>query len=132
MGYYYHFDPVNCATRPIGSALMMGGILSALDMAQYGSSPSVRTFGIYAGGIYLYNVVQCPMEAMNGGRPSAWHNVASGSILGYIGVSQRIIGIPFVDSYFFMRNPQFPPALVGAAVYGGMAGGLAMLSGKPF
>lgn len=129
--YTNHFDPVNCAVRPVVPSLVSGGLLSALDMAQ-GGHINLRTFGMYAGGIYMYNLIQCPMEAVNGGRPSAWHNVLAGGMLGYVGVSRRWIGIPFMDSYFFYRYPQVAPEVAGAAVYGAMAGALAMLGGKPF
>ena len=127
----YRWSPVSCATEPIVPSFVGATLFSAIDMAQ-GRRPTPSTFGLYAGGIYVYNLLQCPMEAMNGGRPSAWHNIASGSILGYVGVRQRVIGVPFVDPYFFYRHPQLAPEIVAAAVYGGIAGALTMLSGKPF
>mmetsp|Transcript_8174 Transcript_8174/g.15841 ORF Transcript_8174/g.15841 Transcript_8174/m.15841 type:complete len:135 (-) Transcript_8174:233-637(-) len=130
--YYNYFDPVGCAMRPVVPSLVSGGLLSALDMAQGGGRPNVRTFGIYAGGIYIYNLIQCPMEAVSGGRPSAWHNIAAGGMLGYVGVARKWIGIPFFDSYFFYRYPSVAPEVAGAAVYAAMAGALAMLGGKPF
>jgi hypothetical protein len=132
MPYYYYWDPVQCVTRPITSCAVMGGLFTALDAAQTGAPPRLRTFGLYAGGLYLYNIVQCPLEAMNGGRPSAWHNILAGGTLGYMGVRHRLLGIPLVDQYFFLRNPQLAPELVGAAVYAAMAGGFAVLGGKPF
>lgn len=118
--------------RPVVPSVVGAGILSVLDMAQTGRVPGPRTVGVYVGGIYVYNLVQCPMEAVNGGRPSAWHNVLAGGTLGYIGVQRRLLGIPFVDAYFFMRNPGVAPEVAGAAVYAAMAGGLAALGGKPF
>ena len=129
--YYSSFDPVNCAVRPIGSSLVWGGIFSAMDAVQ-GRRVTPRSVGLYVGALYVYSALQCPMEAMNGGRPSAWHNVASGALLGYIGVRAGVLGIPFVDSFWVYRNPHLAPELVGAAAYGGIAGALAMVGGKPF
>lgn len=79
----------------------------------------------------MYNVMQCPMEAIHG-RRSAYHNILSGAILGHVGVSRGILGIPFVDGHLFYRYPQLSPPLVGAAVYGGIAGLFVTLGGKPF
>ena len=131
MGYYYSFDPVGCALRPVGSSVLAGGLFSAWDASQ-GRRVTPQTFAIYAGAVYVYNLLQCPMEAASGGRPSAWHNVASGAILGYIGVQKRVLGVPFLDSYFFYRNPQISPELAAAGIYGGIAGALAAFGGKPF
>lgn len=83
------------------------------------------------GGMYLYGALQCPMEGISR-RSSAWHNFFSGSIIGYLGVSAGMLGIPFVHPSFFYKNPRFPPALVGAAVYGSLGAGMAALGGKPF
>jgi hypothetical protein len=80
---------------------------------------------------YVYNTLQCPMEAIHG-RQSAFHNVLSGAVLGYVGVSTGRLGIPFVDFTLFYRHPNLRPPVVGAAVYGGLAGCFAMLGGKPF
>lgn len=71
------------------------------------------------------------MEAIHG-RQSALHNVLSGAVLGYVGVSHGRLGIPFVDHSMFYRHPNLRPPVVGAAVYGGLAGCFAMLGGKPF
>lgn len=55
-------------------------------------------------------------------------NVVAGASFGYIGVSRGVLGVPFMNPYQLMafRNP----ALIGAAVYGVLAGGLATLGGK--
>lgn len=72
------------------------------------------------------------MEAVHG-RQSGWHNIASAAILGYIGVTWGVLGIPFVDGYFFFRYPQISPPLAGAAVYGSLSFVFtSVLSGKPF
>jgi hypothetical protein len=77
--------------------------------------------------IYAYNIIQCPMEYIHG-RQSLMHNVLSAGTLGYLGVSTGKIGIPFLDPHavYSSRNP----ALLGAAVYGAMAGCMAALGGK--
>ena len=85
--------------------------------------------GLYMGGIYVYNVLQCPMEFIHG-RQSLVHNFLSAGTIGYIGVSRGMLGVPFVDYSFFYRYPQFSPATVGFAVYGGIASLLALLQGK--
>jgi hypothetical protein len=77
--------------------------------------------------IYAYNVVQCPMEYIHG-RQSLMHNVLSGFTLGYLGVSAGKVGVPFISPYVVMTSRN--PALLGAAVYGGMAGCMAALGGK--
>ena len=82
------------------------------------------------GFIYIYNAIQCPMEEIHG-RQSALHNAAAGGILGYVGVSQNLIGIPFVGPDLFYKYPFIPRAWAGAAVYGGLGLGLAMFGGKP-
>jgi hypothetical protein len=120
----------HCATQPIIPSLTMGAALTALDLFQ-GASLSPQRVGVNVGGLYLYHILQCPMEAISGG-PSALHNMASGGIIGYLGVSAGILGVPFMDGYFFMRNPSIPPAVAGAVVYGGIAGIIAtVLGGKP-
>eukprot|EP00970_Alexandrium_tamarense_P004980 scaffold808_cov196-Alexandrium_tamarense.AAC.117 len=126
-----------CLIQPIPSCAIMGGgecagvrswwLFMGIDAIQ-GAPLSVRSWGFYAGGLYAYNIIQCPMETIHG-RQSAMHNVAAGGILGYVGVSRGRLGVPFVSPYILygMRYP----GLVGAAVYGAIAGGMATLGGKP-
>jgi hypothetical protein len=118
----------DCLTRPIGQSLTMGSIFTALSVFQ-GQRLTPRLAGINIGGLYLYYILQCPMQAIHG-RESALHNGAAGGILGYIGVNSGQLGIPFVSYNFFMRYPQLSPALTGAAVYGGMALAISA-GGKP-
>jgi hypothetical protein len=120
----------NCMTRPIGSSLIMGSVFTAISVAQ-GQPLTPRLAGMNIGGLYLYNILQCPMEGIHG-RESSLHNAASGAILGYIGVASRQLGIPFLDPYTLMRYPQISPPLAGAAVYGAMTFVFAAaLGGKP-
>lgn len=120
----------DCLTRPVVTSITLGGIFTGINVMQ-GSRLTPRLAAINVGGLYAYNVLQCPMEAIHG-RPSALHNALAGAILGYVGVASRQLGIPFVDAYFFYRYPQLSPSVVGAAVYGGITFALAsLLGGKP-
>jgi hypothetical protein len=109
---------------------MFGGVFTGLSVAQ-GMPLTPQLAMLNIGGLYLYNTLQCPMVAIQG-RESAWHNAASGAILGYVGVRQFNLSVPFVDPYFFYRNPQFPKPIVGAVAYGGIGLAFAMLGSKPF
>jgi len=117
-----------CITRPIVSSAVWGGIFTAIDAAS-GSHVNARTAGMYMSTIYAYHVLQCPMEAISG-RPSLLHNVLSAGTIGAVGVSMGRVGIPFVDPYTLYRYPSLSPSIVGFAVYGACAGGLAALQGK--
>ena len=81
-------------------------------------------------GIYVYNAVQCPMEAIHG-RQSLMHNVLSAGMIGYLGVQTGRLGIPFVDPSFVYRNRAMSPPQLAFLVYGGLSGGLAAFGGKP-
>lgn len=108
----------------------MGGLFTGISMSQ-GARLTPQLAFLNIGGLYLYHIAQCPMEAVHG-RSSAIHNAMSGALLGYVGVSSGNLGIPFVDAYFFYRNPQLPAPVVGGVVYGGIAFVLsAILGGKP-
>lgn len=121
---------VDCLAQPVVPSLVIGGAFTAFDMLTRGArfSPNLAMTNI--GGLYLFWSLQCPMEAIHG-RQSAWHNILSGATIGYLGVSSGRLGVPFVDYTFFYRNPRISPPLAGAAVYGGIAGCLAMLGNKP-
>ena len=86
---------------------------------------------MYAGSIYTYNVLQCPMEAIHG-RQSLLHNMLSAGILGYGGVQAGKLGIPFVDPSFVYRYRTLSPPQLAFCVYGGLAGALAGFGGKDF
>jgi hypothetical protein len=122
---------LNCLTRPIQSSLIMGGVFTAIDVFQ-GAPFTPRAVLTNVGGLYLYHIIQCPMEAIHG-RPSAWHNVLSGATLGYVGVAAGRLGIPLIDVHTLMyRFPSVSPPMAGAVVYGSIAGLLATLGNKPF
>ncbi len=108
---------------------MFGGLFTGLHVYQ-GARLSPQLVGLNVGFIYAYGALQCPMEALHE-RRSCLHNALSGAILGAEGVRRGMMGVPLVDAYFFMRYPQLQPALVGAAVYGLIAGVLGAMAGKP-
>lgn len=79
-------------------------------------------------GLYTYNILQCPMEAIHG-RQSLWHNVLSAGMLGYVGVQSGRLGVPRIAlSHYRLRN--IPPPQMAFLFYGSMAGLLAFLGGK--
>lgn len=121
-----HLAP--CIIEPIPSCAVWAGVFVGIDAMQHGTPLSIRTWGVYAGGLFAYHAMVCPMEVIHG-RRSALHNVAAGGTLGYIGVSLGKLGVPFVSPHFLytVRNP----AIIGGAVYGVMGGALAALGGKP-
>lgn len=120
----------DCLSRPVVTSITLGSIFTAVSVMQ-GARLTPRLAALNIGGLYCYNVLQCPMEAVHG-RRSALHNAAAGAVLGYVGVSAGMLGIPFVEHSFFYRYPQLSPAVTGAAVYGGISLLLATaLGGKP-
>jgi hypothetical protein len=121
----------HCLTAPIGSSIIMGGLFTGLNMME-GQKLTPRLALLNMGGLYCYMALICPMEAISG-RQSAIHNGLSAGMIGYIGVSIRLLGVPFVSPYYFLSNPNGPsPPVMGAAVYGGMALLLSsLLGGKP-
>jgi hypothetical protein len=117
-----------CFTRPIGTSIVFGGVFTGISMLQ-GFPLTLGMVAVNVGGIYAYNVLQCPMEAISR-RQSSLHNFAAGAILGYVGVSTHKLSVPFVDYTFFYRYPQIPPAAMGAFIYGSIGFGLALFGGK--
>jgi len=91
--------------------------------------PRFTCAGRYIGAIYVYNILQCPLEAIHG-RESLWHNMIASGTIGYVGVTRGLLGIPFVDVYTFYRYPQLRPGLVAFGVYGAMGGVFGALGGK--
>ncbi|KAL7574425.1 hypothetical protein ACA910_015800 [Epithemia clementina (nom. ined.)] len=122
----------DCIITPIFPSAIAGVVFSGLDVLQ--GLPAAQAFrprsvGFYMAIIYAYNILQCPMEFVHG-RQSLLHNIISAGTLGYIGVNQGRVGVPFVDYSFYYRYPQFSPATMGFVVYGGIAGLLAAIQGK--
>lgn len=122
---------IHCFQRPIATSVIIGSAFTAYDVIGRGARFSPTLAGTNIVGLYLYNAMQCPMEAIHG-RQSAWHNVLSAGLIGYVGVGTGRLGVPFVDHYFFYRYPQVSPAMAGFAVYGGIGALFATFGGKPF
>jgi len=110
------------------SSLVMGTVFTGVDTL--GGAPfTAQSVGRYIGAIYVYNILQCPLEAIHG-RESLWHNMIASGTIGYVGVTRGLLGIPFVDVYTFYRYPQLRPGLVAFGVYGAMGGVFGALGGK--
>lgn len=118
----------HCLADPIMPSVIMGSLFTGLAIAQ-GFPFTPRLIGLNIGALYIYSILPCPMEAIHR-RQSSLHNAAAGGILGFIGVSRGILGVPFVNPYYVYRNPILSPPLLGAAVYGGMGFAFASLGGK--
>ena len=129
MPYLHYFSYQDCLTRPIVSSAVFGTIFAGLDVVQ-GAKFTPQRVLVYSGGLYVYNALQCPMEAIHG-RPSLSHNMIAGGLLGYVGVGAGQLGIPFVGPETFYRYPWMRPQMVAFGVYGGLAGVMAALGGKP-
>lgn len=56
-----------CIIDPIPSCAVWGGIFTGIDAMQ-GAPLSIRTWGFYASGLWLYHASICPMEAIHGRR----------------------------------------------------------------
>ena len=126
MNHPYGYN--QCLTAPIPSACVFGTILAGLDVAQ-GARFTPGRVVTYAGGLWAYNAMQCPMEAIHG-RQSLGQNVLAGGIMGYVGVSAGRLGVPFVDVMTFYKYPALRPNIAAFFIYGGLAGTMAALGGK--
>jgi len=123
-------DPLTCLIKPVAPCLFWGGAFTGLAVYQgLPKQQAGQAFARNAGFLYVYHAMQCPFETIQG-RKSWTHNAIAGGTLGYLGVMKRMIGIPLVDASFFIKYPQVTPPLMGALVYGGIAGVLGSFS-KP-
>jgi hypothetical protein len=103
------------------SSVVMGGVFTAMNAMNGGVNAHVLRgmFVRNAGALYLFNILQCPMAAISGGRRN-YHAPLSGAILGYVGVETGRLAVPFVSYDFFYKYPNIKPALVGGVMYGGL------------
>eukprot|EP00392_Amoebophrya_sp_AT5.2_P009624 g9652.t1 len=132
MGGGRSFDYVGCCIEAARSGAVNAGLLLLIDFAQSQTPITPRRVGVFFGGCYLYQALQCPLEAITK-RRSATHNFYAGGLLGAIGVHCNQIGVPFVTESIYRQGPRWvKPAHAGFVVYGGIAMGFAMLMGKPF
>mmetsp|Transcript_14832 Transcript_14832/g.29244 ORF Transcript_14832/g.29244 Transcript_14832/m.29244 type:complete len:134 (-) Transcript_14832:56-457(-) len=120
VGYFASPDyQKNCLLSPMLPSLIWGSGFAALSAAQ-GMPFSMHLVANNVGLLYVYQALQCPMEALHG-RRSLLHNMTAGGLMGYWGVQAGRIGIPFLDASFFMRYPGISPPIAGFVVYGGFA-----------
>mmetsp|Transcript_26028 Transcript_26028/g.29780 ORF Transcript_26028/g.29780 Transcript_26028/m.29780 type:complete len:134 (+) Transcript_26028:45-446(+) len=117
----------NCFTSPIIPSMVYGALFAGFDAfqgvpLQQAMHPTV--VGRYMAGIYVYNVSTCPMEAIHG-RQSLLHNFLSAGVIGFVGVSRGMLGLPFLQNRYLSN----PPA-VGFVVYGSIAAVFASLGRK--
>ena len=117
-----------CLTAPIIPSIVSAGVFSVIDVMS-GQHVTVNRIGTYAGGMYMYNIMQCPMEAIHG-RQSLLHNFISAGIIGYVGVNSGRLSVPFVMPYQIPRGVS--PPFMGFMVYGSLASAFAALGGKRF
>ena len=122
----YHTQ--KCAIGHIMPSVLFGGAFTALNAVQ-GAPITPQGAAMNIGFLYLYGALVCPMEELSR-RQTAWHNLASGGILGYAGVAGGRVGIPFGLEYTFMMN-RVPLPVGGAVVYGAMGFAMAAVMGKP-
>ena len=61
-----------CILNPIKSCALWGGVFVGIDVLQGTAVASrpysnlLRTFGLYAGGLWIYRASVCPMEVIHG------------------------------------------------------------------
>ena len=121
----------NCLVRPLPTCFIGSAIFTGIDYARGARGALPARFGRLFALIYVYNALQCPMEAISE-RRSLLHNISSAGIIGYVGVRHGLVGVPFVPFTFFIRYPQVPRPIAGAVVFGSLAGVLAgAFGGKP-
>ena len=97
-------DPLTCLIKPVFPCLFWGGAFTGLSVYQgLPQSMAPRSFYRTFSFLYIYHAVQCPLEFLSGRR--SWsHNAIAGATLGYLGVMKQVVGIPFVDATFFIKN----------------------------
>jgi len=122
MNVHYQLD---CLMKPIPTAVIFGGIFSAVNVAQ-GFPLTPRLLAVNMGGLYAYNAVQCPMVAISG-RPSLLHNGLAAGGLGALAIQKGIADVPFMDTRMMHLRFGIKPVQLGFLVYGalGMAFGAA-------
>ena len=96
------------------------------------SSTLLRTFGTSIGVVYVYYIIQCPMEAIHN-KESFVHNGIAAFSISFIGLAQQKLGVPFVPIYSLYHVPFLARNILGASIYSGIAMGIAAVYGhKPF
>mmetsp|Transcript_33504 Transcript_33504/g.49062 ORF Transcript_33504/g.49062 Transcript_33504/m.49062 type:complete len:209 (+) Transcript_33504:123-749(+) len=111
---YYHQK--QCLTAPIIPSAIFGCVFAGIDSMSGMNRLTPQVVGSYMAGIYAYNAVQCPMEAIHG-KQSSIHNLIAGGSLGYIGIRAGRLGVPFVDPYAFFEIWTFTCSSGGRCVW---------------
>ncbi|CAE7689375.1 unnamed protein product [Symbiodinium microadriaticum] len=88
--------------RAVVPSITWGCGFSVIHVLQ-GAPASLSLFALNSGLLYVYQALQCPMEALQG-RRSLLHNVAAGGLIGAWGVQQGLLGVPFASPAFFFRT----------------------------
>ena len=96
----------DCMTKPVVPSLMWGSVFTGVNVAQ-GAPLTPGSFAVNIGGLYVYNALQCPMEAIQG-RPSLLHNGLAAGAMGTAGVSSGMMGVPFVPPHV-LYSPRYNP-----------------------
>ncbi|CAD7948464.1 unnamed protein product [Amoebophrya sp. A25] len=135
MGRGPGFDYVGCGYEAARGGAINSGFLLLFDYVQTQRPITAQRAGTFFAGCFLYQALQCPLEAYTR-RRSCTHNFFAGGLLGGMGVYYQQIGVPFVsENLLYGRSRPFPwlrPWHAGFAVYGGIAMTFAALMGKPF
>ena len=146
----------SCILQPIPSSILFGALYTTYDTLRKQMSPSrnqpqqqrhrnptatttsnasssfLRTLGSSVGIIYVYYVIQCPMEGVQN-KESYIHNGIAAFTLSYIGLAQQRIGVPFISPYSIYQFPLLARNLLGASIYSCMAMTFAAVYGrKPY
>ncbi|KAL1526812.1 hypothetical protein AB1Y20_015505 [Prymnesium parvum] len=118
----------DCLTAPVLPAMMWGSLVAGLNIAQ-GAPLTPRVFAVNVGILYLYQALQCPMEAIHGRRSLLHNGLAAGS-LGVVGVQAGFLGVPFVPLHI-LYSSKYNPLLIAFGMYGLIAMGIGSLGSKP-
>eukprot|EP00040_Diaphanoeca_grandis_P019640 m.103881 g.103881 ORF g.103881 m.103881 type:complete len:126 (-) comp27523_c0_seq2:176-553(-) len=117
-----------CVVGAVFPSTLWGSLFTAMEVAQ-GNRFSPKLLGVNVGFLFAYHAAICPLEALSG-RRSALHNGIVAGALGFVGVKERIIGVPF-DHVLPRPMYKFRPPMQGAIVYGSIGLFLGLLSAKP-
>eukprot|EP00656_Telonema_subtile_P035478 TRINITY_DN3944_c0_g1_i1.p1 TRINITY_DN3944_c0_g1~~TRINITY_DN3944_c0_g1_i1.p1 ORF type:complete len:128 (-),score=10.49 TRINITY_DN3944_c0_g1_i1:162-545(-) len=119
-----------CPAQAVPSAVI--GAAGGGGISAFQGGDIARSALIWGGAMFSYNSLTCAIGDIRGGRPRAIDNVLAGGILGGIGVQQGLLGIPLLPSDIIHQYSRvIPRTAQGAAMYGLICGGLAMLQGRP-
>jgi hypothetical protein len=105
---------------------------AAMTASNASTTLLLRTLGSSIGVVYVYYIIQCPMEGIQN-KESYIHNGIAAFTLSYIGLAQQRIGIPIISPYIIYELPLLARNIMGASIYSCLAMTLAAFYGqKPF